>query len=116
MIYRVIARFRIETAVELRRRLDDGSIAAQQPDGQEIVASLYRAVVAGTDEVRWSEMRFCDPPLAHERATVLDHYFDGIDTEPIEYYERYVGEPFVEHLQKLQEDNSRRTVGRSPPA
>ena len=34
MIYQVTARFKPETAVELRRRLDDGSIAAQQPDGR----------------------------------------------------------------------------------
>jgi|MDTC01.2.fsa_nt_gb hypothetical protein len=31
MIYRVTARLKPETAAELRRRLDDGSIAAQQP-------------------------------------------------------------------------------------
>ena len=104
MIYRVTARFKTETAVELRRRLDDGSIAAQQPDGQEIVASLHRAVVTGTDTVRWSERCFCDPPLAHERATVLDRYFGGITTEPVEDYERYAGKPFVEQLQKLQEN------------
>lgn len=101
MIYRVTARFRAETAAELRRRLDDGSIAAQQPDGQEIVASLHRAIVTGTDTVRWSEKCFCDPPLSHERATVLDRYFDGITTEPIEDYEQDAGEPFVKHLQKL---------------
>ena len=101
MIYRVTARFKPETAVELRRRLDDGSIAAQQPDGEEIVASLNRAVVMGPNVVQWSERCFCDMPLAHERATVFDRYFDGIDTELIEDYEQYAGEAFVEHLQKL---------------
>ena len=45
MIYRVTARFKPATAGELRRRLDDGTIAAQQPDGQEMVDSLRRAVV-----------------------------------------------------------------------
>ena len=104
MIYRVTARFRTDTAAELRRRLDDGSIAAQQPDGQEIVDSLCRAVVTRSGEVRWSEMCFCDPPLAHERATILDRYFDAVTTEPIEDYERYDGRPFMEHLQTLQED------------
>ena len=101
MIYRVAARFRAETAAELRRRLDDGSIAAQKPDGQEIVDSLHRAVVTDSGEVRWSEMCFCAPPLAHERATILDHYFDGVATEPIEDYEQYDGRPFMEHLQSL---------------
>ena len=69
-------------------------------------AATVLLAAARLDEVRWSEMCFCDPPLAHERATVLDHYFDGINPEPIEHYERYVGEPFVEYLQKRQEDNS----------
>ena len=101
MIYQVTARFKLETAVELRRRLDDGSIAAQQPDGQEIVASLQRAVMTGANVVQWSERCFCDRPLAHERATVFDRYFDSIETEPIEDYGRYAGESFVEHLQKL---------------
>ena len=101
MIYRVTARFKSETAVELSRRLNDGSIAAQQPDGEEIVASLNRAVFTGPNVVQWSEMCFCDTPLAHERATVFDHYFDDIATELIEDYEEYAGESFVEHLQNF---------------
>jgi len=52
VIYRVTARFKTDTAAELRRRLDDGSIAAQQPDGQEIVDSLHRAVVTDSGQVR----------------------------------------------------------------
>ena len=104
VIYRVTARFRSDTAADLRRKLDDGSIAAQQPDGQEIVDSLHRAVVTRSGAVQWSEMCFCDPPLAHERATILDRYFDGVTTEPIEVYEQYDGEPFMEHLQSLPED------------
>ena len=102
MIYRVTARFRPDTAAELRRRLDDGSIAAQEPDGQEIVESLHRAVVTESGEVQWSEMCFCDPPLAHERATVLDRYFDGIATEAIEDYTRDQGQSFMEYVQTLE--------------
>ena len=104
VIYRVTARFRTDTATELRRRLDDGSIAAQLPDGQEIVDSLHRAIVTPSGDVQWSEMCFCDPPLAHERATILDHHFDAITTEAIDDYERYDGQPFIEHLQTLQPD------------
>ena len=99
MIYRVTARFKTTTAPMLRDRLDDGSIAAQQPDGQEIVAALHRAVIAADGEVTWSEQCFCSPPLAHERATVLDHYFADITTVPIDDYEQYDGTPFMEHLE-----------------
>ncbi len=104
MIYRVTARFRPDTAADLRRKLDDGSLAAQQPDGQEIVNSLHRTVVTRSGEVRWSEKCFCPSPLAHERATVLDRYFEGVTTERIEDYEQYDGEPFMEYLQALPED------------
>ncbi len=104
MIYRVTARFRTDTAAELRRRLDDGSIAAQQPDGQELVDSLQRAVMTDSGDVTWSEMCFCDPPLAHERATVLDQYFDAVTSEPIEDYEQHGGRSFMEHLQTLLVD------------
>jgi hypothetical protein len=99
MIYRVIARFKTDTAAELRRRLDDGSIAAQQPDGQELVDSLHRAVISESGDVRWSERCYCDPPLAHERATILDHYFDDIVTQPIKDYQEYEGRPFLDYLE-----------------
>lgn len=99
MIYRVTARFKTDTAAELRRRLDDGSIAAQQPDGQEIVDSLHRAVVTDSGQVRWSERCYCSTPLAHERATVLDHHFDDLATEVIEAYAENEGQPFLEYLE-----------------
>ena len=103
MIYRVIARFKTDTAAELRRRLDDGSIAAQQPDGQEMVDSLHRAVVSESGDVRWSERCYCDPPLAHERATILDHYFDDIVTQPIADHHEYDGRPFMDYLGAMVE-------------
>ena len=97
-VYHVTARFRTDTAAELRRRLDDGSIAAQQPDGQEMVDSMHRAVVTDSGQVTWSEQCFCRPPLAHERATILDHYFDDLTTEAIEDHQQYEGRPFIEYL------------------
>ena len=77
MIYHVEARFRAGTAQEFLTRLTDGTIASQRPDGAELVASMQRAVVNDQGEVEWSELCYCDPPLAHERTTVLDHLFRG---------------------------------------
>jgi hypothetical protein len=99
MIYRVVARFKTDTAAELRRRLDDGSIAAQQPDGQELVDSLHRAVISESGDVQWSERCYCASPLAHERATILDHYFNDIVTQTIEDHQEYEGRPFLEYLE-----------------
>ena len=109
MIYRVTARFKLATAGELRRKLDDGTIAAQHPDGQEMVDSLRRAVVKDDGEVMWSERCYCQPPLTHERATILDHYFNDLTTEAIEGYERYDGRPFVDYLDALVETPTARS-------
>ena len=109
MIYQVTARFKAATAGELRRKLDDGTIAAQQPDGQEMVDSLHRAVVTHSGEVMWSELCYCEPPLAHERATILDHYFDDLTTEAIEGYQQFQGRPFLEYLATLPPDEPGRT-------
>jgi hypothetical protein len=98
MIYRLTATLKPATSAELRRRLNDGTIAAQQPDGQEMVDSLHRAIVQDNGQVIWSEQCFCPSPLAHERATILDHYFDDIVTQPIEEYQEYDGRPFMDHL------------------
>ena len=101
MIYHVLAKFRSETAPEFLAKLADGTIANQQPDGPELVASMDRAVVNAEGQIEWSELCYCDPPLAHERATVLDLHFKDIRTEPIEAHVQYVGQPFTEHLQAL---------------
>ena len=106
MVYRVSARFRTDTATELRRKLDDGSIATQQPDGQEIVDSLHRAVVEDSGAVIWSEQCYCEPPLMHERTTILDHFFDDLSSEVIKDYERYDGRPFMQYLDELVETSS----------
>jgi len=99
MIYHVRAKLNEEHAPEFLRRLTDGSIARQRPDGAEIVASMKRAVVASDGTVEWSEMCFCPTPLLHERETVLDRHFDNIVTEPIEDYASHSGKPFMQYLE-----------------
>ena len=98
MYYRVRARLIEDQAGELLQKLQDGSIAAQKPDGQEIVDSMARAVIDESGDVRWSEICYCPTPLAHERETVYDHYFTEIETEEIEDYEASEGQPFMEYL------------------
>lgn len=31
----------------------------------------------------WEEEDYCQPPLAEERAAVLDRYFDDLSVEPV---------------------------------
>ncbi len=101
MIYRVRARFRTDTAAVFLKKLTDGTVQQQTPDGPEIVASMNRAVLNGAGEIEWSELCYCSAPLAHERATVLDAHFDDISTEVVEEYQQYEGAPFMKYLKQL---------------
>jgi hypothetical protein len=101
MIYHVRAKFDNDTAADFLEKLTDGTIASQKPDGAEMVASMKRAVVNENNEVEWSEMCFCPSPLYHERATVLDHHFEDIVTEPIASHTTYNGRPFMDYLHGL---------------
>lgn len=101
MIYHVRAKLKEDSAPALLAKLTDGTVAGQKPDGRELVASMERAVVNADGEVEWSEMCFCETPLGHERATVLDAHFEGLTTEPIEAHGVYEGKSFMGYLRAL---------------
>jgi hypothetical protein len=98
MLYAVSARLVPDLAREFHARLTDGSIAAQRPDGAEIVAAMKRARVAPDGAARWTETCYCPTPLKHERATVLDRYFTGIETRVIDKPETFDGAPLMDWL------------------
>jgi hypothetical protein len=98
MLYAVSAKLILDRATEFRVRLTDGSIAAQGPDGAEIVAAMQRARVAPDGTVRWTETCYCPTPLQHERATVLDRYFAQIETSLIDKPETFDGAPLMDRL------------------
>jgi hypothetical protein len=81
LLYRVQAK-PIEAALpELYRLLVDGTIANQEPDGEEIVASMRRATLKN-GLVEWNETCFCNPPLHHERATIYNRFFTHMKIQP----------------------------------
>ena len=47
MIYKVQARYIEDKAGEFFQKLTDGTIANQEPDGAEIVASMKKAKIVG---------------------------------------------------------------------
>ena len=103
MFYRVTARLRTETGADFLRKLTDGTIARQSPDGQEIVDGMNRAALSDDGNVSWSEVCYCRTPLAHERATVFDTHFEALETEVIEGYQTYDGRSFMGYLAELVE-------------
>jgi hypothetical protein len=98
MLYAVSAKLIPDRGPEFRARLTDGSIAAQRPDGAEIVAAMHRARVAPDGAVRWTETCYCPTPLQHERATVLDRYFTEIETNVIDKPVNFDGAPLMDLL------------------
>lgn len=98
MIYSVTARLVLGRSGEFHRKLTDGTIAGQRPDGSEIVASMRRARITGDGAVRWTETCYCPTPLAHERETVLDRYFSDMETEPVDDHLDFEGQPLMARL------------------
>src|SRR5215813_11535640 len=82
MIYKVKAKIIEERIGDFYRKLADGTVAKQRPDGEEIVASMKRAVLTGPGVAEWYEMCFRSTPLQHERQTQYDFYFTDMTTEP----------------------------------
>ncbi|MFP3854034.1 MAG: hypothetical protein ACLFWD_07040 [Anaerolineales bacterium] len=69
---------------ELKDRLESGEIKGMRPFGQTLHHSLTSARKASEGETVWEEEDYCRPPLAQERAAVLDEYFDEIEVETVE--------------------------------
>jgi hypothetical protein len=82
MHYLVRARAKPAKLDELAERLAADAFVDLEPFGRALTKSLRGARVEG-DGVVWEEEDYCSPPLAQERAAVLDAYFDGIAVEPV---------------------------------
>ncbi len=100
MIYSVKARFIEEKMGEFYRKLTDGAIQNQKPDGQEIVNYMKREKITEHNTIQWSEMCFCTTPLKHERETIYNHFLTDMETEIIDDYAEFDGELFFEFLEK----------------
>ncbi len=68
---------------ELRARLDSGEIGQMRPFGRALYHSLMNARIDPQGRAVWEEEDYCSPPLAQERAAVLDTYFRDLSTEPV---------------------------------
>jgi hypothetical protein len=100
MIYKVKARYSEERIEGFYRKLTDGSVLNQKPDGKEIVDSMRRAKITQPGIIQWSEKCFCTPPLKHERETVYDRFLSDIETVPVDEYKEFEGEPFMDFMAK----------------
>ncbi len=83
-IWLVKARPKLEKLGELRERLDSGEISAMKPFGESLEEGLRNARIRDDDGFAlWEEEDYCRPPLAQERAAVLDDYFSRLSVEDV---------------------------------
>jgi hypothetical protein len=59
---------------------------------------MQRARVAPNGRVRWTETCYCPTPLQHERTTVLDRYFTGIETRVIDKPVTFSSAPLMDRV------------------
>ncbi len=82
--YLVRARPKADLIAALRARLDKDEFKGMRPFGGSLTRALQDARWdAGVAEAVWEEEDYCSPPLAMERAAVLDHYFDDLRVERV---------------------------------
>jgi hypothetical protein len=96
--YLVRATPRPELLGELRQRLRAGAFSGLRPFGQALTYSLNNARTEADGRALWEEEDYCSPPLAQERAAVLDLYFDEITVERVDIGEGWAR---IENLPKL---------------
>lgn len=71
---------RLESLLEkLRHR----AYESMRPFGKAMTYSLTNARIREDGYAAWEEEDYCSPPLAQERAAVLDEFFDELSVTPV---------------------------------
>ncbi|MCB0208793.1 MAG: hypothetical protein KDJ52_05675 [Anaerolineae bacterium] len=81
--YLVNANIRTDTLDELKARLDSAEIKAMRPFGPTLDYALKHARITTDGQAVWEEEDYCRPPLAMERAAILDTYFTNLRVEMV---------------------------------
>jgi hypothetical protein len=68
---------------ELSERLARDEFVGLRPFGPTLSRSLKSARLRSDGVAVWEEEDYCRPPLAEERAAVLDHYFRELRVEKV---------------------------------
>jgi hypothetical protein len=82
--YLVTARPDPERLPTLLERLCADAFSGLRPFGRALTYSLRHARIAGDGHAVWEEEDYCSPPLAEERAAVLDKFFSDLAVERVE--------------------------------
>jgi len=72
---------------ELAERLEKDEFLSMPPFGASVTFSLRGARRRPDGGVVWEEEDYCSPPLAQERAAVLDEYFEELRVTAVQRHE-----------------------------
>jgi len=81
--YLVRAKPIVSKLPELREMLDAKEIVPMRPFGNTLHHSLLNARLDTEGWANWEEEDYCSPPLAMERAAVIDDFFTDLNVEPV---------------------------------
>ena len=87
---------------DLRNWLDSGEIQKMRPFGNALHSGLDNARWLSDDIAVWEEEDYCVPPLAQERAAVLDAHFTNLE---VKHVDKGNGWKQIESLKKIWETN-----------
>ena len=82
--YLVHAKPKADRLPRLGELLAQDAFVHLRPFGRALTLSLNNARLGEDGLAVWEEEDYCSPPLAQERAAVLDEYFDEIEVERVE--------------------------------
>lgn len=99
--YIVRAKPKPDRLAELNQKLRENAFVDLRPFGKALTYSLSEARIQPDGAAIWEEEDYCSPPLAQERAAVLDTYFEDITAEQVSAGE---GWKRLESLPKFRTD------------
>ncbi len=82
--YLVTAKPKSDYSRELLANLRKNAYASMRPFGTSLTYSLENARLREDGYATWEEEDYCSPPLAQERAAVLDEFFDELQVAPVQ--------------------------------
>jgi hypothetical protein len=84
MAYYLVTAKPIQSKMDaLRRWLDSGEIRKMEPFGRALHSGLDNARWDSDEVAIWEEEDYCIPPLAQERAAVLDAHFTELKVQHV---------------------------------
>jgi len=81
--YLVTAKPKSELMEELLGNLRKNKYASMRPFGKALTYSLRNARLREDGYATWEEEDYCSPPLAEERATALEEFFEELSVASV---------------------------------